>query len=454
MGMLKSSSQSSIHNFATRGRRGKAQGTYVSSNIIASLTLVGVFLLIWLNVHKWTQNDSEDDTNGSNRSSGSLPFLASGGDTVSQQGKSGLVEKTLVLYVYNAEDEEQERSFAFFLRYGITESQPTYRIIVTDGPSVKAFPRLPSLPSNAQYLRTSLCTTTWGAIDAVIRVLNVHEYDYFVVLDSQVRGPFMPSYVTNMHWTEVFTKKLQGKVKMVGSILSCEGAPKDGNAAGEWRGNPYIRSHAWATDAAGFERLMGQKGVFRCHKNKWDARYHSDAGAALAMFRSGWTIDSLMSRYQGIDWSSPATWQCNQRVPPDLEWHYDGISLNPYEVVFVPVKAESAAAKWSFVEQADRYERWLDMHLRQGNAVREIQNNAWISKHWQYKQEKLVTMNSRGPECFDFEYYLEVCCMNLGTFGPTTLVNTLFVLTLSCCRITLIWKSLEAMRWPCGSISF
>ena len=391
------------------------------SSCMAGLTVFGVLLLLLLNVQKWGGDVSKGNshTDGiSQRNEGRFGETMDarsaageqhdlGGDLADTRLRSDILKSTLVIYVYNAEDEEQERSFAFFLRYGLTEDGPTYRIIITNGPHIKAFPRLPSLPSNAQYLKTSLCTTTWGAIDAVSRALNTQEYDYFVVVDSHVRGPFLPSYVTDMHWTEAFTRKLVNRVKMVGSVISCEGAPKDGNAAGVWRGNPYIKSHAWATDAEGFARLMAQQGVFRCHKTKWDTRYYSDAGAALTMFQEGWTIDTLMSRYQGVDWKLPGTWQCNQRVPPDLEKHYDGISINPYEVIFVPIKSTYAAAQWSYAEMADRYEKWLDLHLRREETVKEVQSNAWISKHWTYKREKLVTMNSRGPECFDFKYYVE-----------------------------------------------
>jgi hypothetical protein len=403
-----------------RRNKGHAwRDTRLHSSCMAGLTIFGVLLLILLNLQKWGSYKSDGNYPTDTMSRGYADAFKERADVFAgggqQQGlevgevdtrpKSDILKSTLVIYVYNAEDEEQERSFAFFLRYGLTEDGPTYRIIVTNGPHIKAFPRLPSLPSNAQYLKTSLCTTTWGAIDAVHRALNTQDFDYFVIVDSHVRGPFLPSYVSGMHWTEAFTRKLVRKVKMVGSTISCEGAPKDGNAAGEWRGNPYVKSHAWASDAEGFARLMAQQGVFRCHKTKWDTRYYSDAGAALTMFKAGWTIDTLMSRYQGVDWTLPGTWQCNQRVPADLEKHYDGISIHPYEVLFVPIKSTYAAAQWSYSEMADRYEKWLDLHLRQEGMVKEIQSNDWISKHWTHKREKLVTMNTRGPDCFDFEYY-------------------------------------------------
>lgn len=318
---------------------------------------------------------------------------------------------TLVIYVYNAADEEQERNFAFFLRYGVDDEGPTYRIIITKGLGIKDFPRLPALPPNAHYLRTEQCTTTWGAIDAVSRVLPIAEHQYFVVLDSKMRGPFLPPYVTTgqwLHWTEAFTNRLSDKVKLVGPTISCEGAPKGGDAAGEWRGNPYVSPHAWATDAQGWGLLAAEHGVFRCHSSPWDTRYYSDAGASLAVLRSGGTIDCLLARYQGVDWTSPSSWQCNQRVRPDLELHYDGISITPYETLFVPVSDATAAAQWTFVETADRYERWMDNQLRPPEVRPGVHGNAWISNHWQAKAEKLVYANTRGPGCFDFSYYLEV----------------------------------------------
>ena len=51
-----------------------------------------------------------------------------------------------------------------------------------------------------------------------------------------------------MHWTEAFTSRLSGDVRLVGSAISCEGAPAGGDASGQWRENPYVLPYAWATD--------------------------------------------------------------------------------------------------------------------------------------------------------------------------------------------------------------
>ncbi len=269
------------------------------------------------------------------------------------------------------------------------------------------FPRLPKLPPNAAYLRTERCTGTWGAIDAVARALPVAAHEYFLVVDSSVRGPFLPPYVgpLGLHWTEAFTHKLTGRVKLVGSAISCEGAPRRGDAAGEWRGSPYVLPYAWATDRAGWALLAAEPGVFRCHASPWDARFSSDAGASLAVLRAGFGLDCLLARYQGVDWSQPAAWGCNARVRPDLEGHYDGASITPYETIFVPVSEGAAAARWSFVEAAARYEAWADARLRPPERRPGVAGNAWIADHWAAKGTRLVAANARGPGCFDFAYY-------------------------------------------------
>ena len=40
-----------------------------------------------------------------------------------------------------------------------------------------------------------------------------------------------------------------------------------------------------------------------------------------------------------MDWRDKSNWHCNQRLNPYGELSNDGVSLNPYEVMFVKVKA-------------------------------------------------------------------------------------------------------------------
>lgn len=59
--------------------------------------------------------------------------------------------------------------------------------------------------------------------------------------------------------------------------------------------------------------LMNDTAVMSCHEGYWDARYRGDSGAALALLQAGYNLDTLMLRYQGIDWRHNKEWGCNAR---------------------------------------------------------------------------------------------------------------------------------------------
>ena len=63
----------------------------------------------------------------------------------------------------------------------------------------------------------------------------------------------------------------------------------------------------------GLQVLLEDAHVFECHKDISDAVYNAELGSSAAIFRAGYTIDSLMLRYQGVDWTDPKNWQCNAK---------------------------------------------------------------------------------------------------------------------------------------------
>ena len=59
---------------------------------------------------------------------------------------------------------------------------------------------------------------------------------------------------------------------------------------------------------------------------------YGEFAASAAVLNAGFNIDSLMLRYQGVDWRTKAFWKCNGMIDPRQEGSYDGASLNPLEV--------------------------------------------------------------------------------------------------------------------------
>ena len=86
-------------------------------------------------------------------------------------------------------------------------------------------------------------------------------------------------------------------------------------------------------------------------------------GITIALTMHGYKIDTLMAKYANVDWTDQANWHCNDHVHPSRHGTYDGISMHPYEVVFLK-------ASWYVgVPFADKYATWLtNEHLGLSNT--------------------------------------------------------------------------------------
>ena len=74
-----------------------------------------------------------------------------------------------------------------------------------------------------------------------------------------------------------------------------------------------------------------------------------------------------LCRYQGVNWRDKTQWHCNSDESPYKESHYDGINVDPLEVLFVKVGGvDTAAAETALLPknvQAVRHWAALMCHL-------------------------------------------------------------------------------------------
>jgi hypothetical protein len=52
------------------------------------------------------------------------------------------------------------------------------------------------------------------------------------------------------------------------------------------------------------------------------------------------------------------------RLNPYAEYAYDGLALNPLEVMFVKVKGFQVQGQWASAHLAATYQRWLESNVR------------------------------------------------------------------------------------------
>lgn len=79
---------------------------------------------------------------------------------------------------------------------------------------------LPTLPDNCQYLHHPNECYDWGTFGWVIqeRDIKVEAYQYFVFLNSSVRGPFLPAYLQVWSLTWIFFAA--GQVRLCHTVLT------------------------------------------------------------------------------------------------------------------------------------------------------------------------------------------------------------------------------------------
>ena len=103
---------------------------------------------------------------------------------------------------------------------------------------------------------------------------------------------------TELAWHTLLTRRLSEEIKLVGPVISCEGAAYRGNTTGHWRKNPHVQSYVLAMDQAALQVLAQEGQVMQCHSDRWDAVYFGELGASLAILNAGYNIDSLLVRWR------------------------------------------------------------------------------------------------------------------------------------------------------------
>lgn len=140
---------------------------------------------------------------------------------------------TLVVYSYRNTDPEAVSNLQFFLK-NVIKPQDTARYVIIVDHGLDQYGQfssiaLPDLPLNAEYLSIRGCFEL-GHVGKVLfgqsKVqVDISLYTYFVWVDSTVRGPFLPSYITQMStppiWHTLLTSRLTSTVKLVGATINC-----------------------------------------------------------------------------------------------------------------------------------------------------------------------------------------------------------------------------------------
>jgi hypothetical protein len=133
-------------------------------------------------------------------------------------------------------------------------------------------------------------------------------------------------------WWRPYLDLMSNQTAYVGSVITCQGSdhPTASSALNSGLGIPYVSTHAAVLTQAAFQLVL-EGGLFDCRHKQDDGlsnegdissapvavsspyRHEYDLNASISVLRSGWSIDCLMIRYQGIDWLDDDYWGCNAK---------------------------------------------------------------------------------------------------------------------------------------------
>ena len=353
--------------------------------------------------------------------------------------------RSLVLLVHSENDGQHLSNLRYFIRKAVRcWHDADYVIIINrdDADDLNATDpfapwrlRLPALPSNARYVLHKNVCMDWGTFGWLLDLPSSHSdavntalYRYFFLLNSSVKGPFLPSYLEErmdpeqsvqcdaarrpsdsaalFPWFHVFSSRLSASVKLVGCTVSCEidmhvqsyflaldfmslqvlwqvdGRVKDGT-------HPISveRDFArWQRMRGGIQSVNKTGPALTCPLDYASATRQGEVGATQAILSAGYNAVVMERFWQGVDFRlqpdvcSLNTWIGNPSalgVPLDrMRGRTEHVALVPWDVVFVKVKERlkhphdaitQAIVDWESL--AERTQRWQRNHTRQRRLV-------------------------------------------------------------------------------------
>lgn len=252
------------------------------------------------------------------------------------------IHKYVCFYVYAETDQLTRHNFKYFLKHGILD-YVDYYIIVNTEYSVEIPKR-----ENVIVLFRDNVGFDFGAWTDTIVTFVKRSYEYYIFINSSVRGPYIRKDVKK-DWLHLFLELFENKdVHLVGTTLSIYESPTfyDYNLQ-KYFGHPppynYVNSMFFILDKQAFQFLQMNHSFFIENINNITnlrlITIRREMKMSQLILKNNWNINSIVPRYRGLDYRkvkhdmNPAT---NRTVFADLNrpGAYFGHTLEPFDTIF------------------------------------------------------------------------------------------------------------------------
>lgn len=269
-----------------------------------------------------------------------------------------------VIYSYFEKNERYRTNLIYFLKYGyLNQFNIDYTFVINGSHSV-VFPNKPNL---RVIERENRGFDFKGYHTGIIN--SRRKYDYYIFINSTVRGPFIPPYAqSQVAWYQPFIQLITPKhvdpqsqpvVKLVGPTINIQSASDQlripiGTFA------PHVQSFCFAMDDQCLDYLMNSTKLFtQQFDDKMEVIINQEIGMSTLVLQHGWNISCLVPEYQGIDYRQiinikikPTDRDHNGSISrdpsliDDVLWSHNSVGreIHPYEIIFMKTERDMTSA--------------------------------------------------------------------------------------------------------------
>jgi hypothetical protein len=247
-------------------------------------------------------------------------------------------DKVCVVYHYYEADQTYRENLLHFLVFGYAAEADYY--IVISGEHSLELPRA----SNLNYVSAPNLNHDYGGYShALNAAIPLAAYEFFVFVNSSVRGPYLPAYIAKP-WYALLLELLTDQVGLAGATINILSPTYPYTTEFQRRhgGTPpysHVQSMAFATRRERLAQLI-DAGLFEPQQAGL-AKTHIITDFEILMsqtlIRSGWNIRCLLPEYNTVNYRAPHTDVNPTSVngDPCFEGAYFGRTMHPFEAMFI-----------------------------------------------------------------------------------------------------------------------
>lgn len=302
-------------------------------------------------------------------------------------------KRTCVLYHHFDSGQTSQENLAHFLEFGTRTRADIYISVVA--------PAIVKLPpgSNVQVIAVPNHNFDYGGLcELLTSHVDVNQYGFFIVLNSTVRGPFLPAR-SQADWIDEFLRLDAPGVGIVATTVNC--LPASNPAAVDYQSRyggsndvVHAQTMAFGVSSQAMQHLTAS-GFFRQRAAMTKAEVVRDFELHLSqlLLASGMILRCFLPEYDHISRETDTS-RCNPLAPhgdPCIRGGYLGRTLHPYDVVFIKTNRNlhshaflemlsqtQRTAQSGQIAEAQQWEAWRQSDAAWSKRVRWQEKRAYI----------------------------------------------------------------------------